>query len=136
MARTMAYINLFGEIYEITDTEHQLERIAQRIGGTCMGEGFSVHRLETLLGNEEIADAIVNGVRFGEKFILEDVAMGYSLVISHEYGAGYDYPTLVAVTCCQTLRAFDGQKILTVWKDQVQFSKWNRSMKKKEVFAW
>lgn len=131
-----AYINIFGEVYEITDTAHQLERIAQRIGGVCMGSGFSVHRLETLLGNEEVADAIVNGVRFGEKFILEDVAMGYSLVISHEFGAGYDYPTLVAVTCCQTLKAFDGQKILTVWKDHIQFSKWNRSAKRREVFAW
>ena len=131
-----AYINIFGEVYEITDTKHQLERIAQRIGGNLDRHGFSVHRLEMLLMNEDVADAIVNGVRFGEKFILEDLAMGYSIVISHEFGAGYDYPTLVAVTCCQTLRAFDGQKILTVFKDHIEFTKWNRVDKRREVLAW
>ena len=56
-----AYINIFGEVYEITDTKHQLERIAQRIGGNLDRNGFSVHRLETLLMNEDVADAIVNG---------------------------------------------------------------------------
>ena len=133
---TRAYINIDGDVYEIHDTCHADQRGNERFLALVDG-GFLVHRLEVLLADENIADAIVNGVRLGEEFILEDEAMGYSLAISHEFGSGYDYPTLVLKTVCETLRYFDGEKVMKVFRDgMMELYRWNRAARKKEVIAW
>ena len=133
---TRAYISIDGDIYEIHDTCHADQRGNERFLTFVDGD-FLVHRMEILLADPQIADAIINGVRLGEEFILEDEAMGYSLAISHEFGRGYDYPTLVLKTVCQTLRYFDGEKVMRVFRNgMMQLYRWNRAARQKEVIAW
>ena len=133
MAGSIAYISIDGDTYKVEGGKHLSERAFWREG---LDESFIVGRLEYLLSNPQIAEAIVFGVRYGETFILEDLAMGFDIVISHHFDKVDSYPTLTAITMRSELRFGNGQKVLSVYKDKVELAVWNLALKRREVVEW
>lgn len=133
MARSVAYISIDGDTYKIEGGKHLSERAYSR---EELEESFIIGRLETLLSNPQVAEAIVFGVRYGETFIIQDIAMGYDVVVSHHFDKVDTYPTLTAITMRSELRFGDGQKVLSVYKDKVELAVWNLALRRKEALEW
>lgn len=129
----IAYISIDGETYRITAGNHLASRAEEREG---LDDSFVVNRLEYLLSRSDVADAILNGVRYGETFIIEDVAIGYDVVVAHYIDSVDTYPTLDAITLRSRLRIGDGQKILSVFKDRVELAVWHLANKRREIVEW
>ena len=64
--------------------------------------------------NPTIVDLVLNEIRYGESFILEDHIMGISLAIAHNYYSGEG--SLSVITIRNFLSAGEGQKIVDVFK--------------------
>ncbi len=113
MART-AYLNLDGEVYSIDVSAHAVHRSNKRFEGQGINSDFIIGRLEVLLMNPDVMDLVLNEIRYGEYFILEDHVMGISLVIAHNYICGEG--NLSVITIRNFLNAGEGQKIVNVFK--------------------
>ena len=113
MART-AYLNLDGEVYSIEVSAHAVHRSNNRFEGQGINSDFIIGRLEVLLMNPTIVDLVLNEIRYGESFILEDHIMGISLAIAHNYYSGEG--SLSVITIRNFLSAGEGQKIVDVFK--------------------
>ena len=65
----IAYLSVDGETFRIEGTSHCNDRAIER---DYFDSDFVVGRLETLFGREDFVDAILNGIRMGDKFIIRD----------------------------------------------------------------
>lgn len=84
MESMFIYVEASDSTYEISCSGHAAERISQRFDDDRLDSNFLIRRLCFLIEeNFEFADAIVNCVKFGENFILEDLQQGLSIVVSH-----------------------------------------------------
>ena len=113
MART-TYLNLDGEVYSIEVSAHAVHRSNNRFEGQGINSDFIIGRLSVLLTNPAIVDLVLNEIRYGDYFILEDHVMGISLVIAHNYCAGEG--SISVVTIRDFLSAGEGQQIISVFK--------------------
>ena len=133
MAGSVAYISIDGDTYKIEGGKHLSERAYSR---EELEESFIIGRLEYLLSNPQVAEAIVFGVRYGETFIIEDIAMGYDIVVAHHFDKVDSYPTLTAITMRSELRFGNGQKVLSIYRDRVELAVWNLALRRREVVEW
>lgn len=108
----MTYVNIDGELYAVEASGHVSQRMNQRFSENYMNSEFVVHRLATLLEKPEFVDVILNGVRYGECFVLEDFEMGFDMAVRHVMdGSGCH---LVIKTACRRLYRGIGEKIIRI----------------------
>lgn len=106
------HVNIDGELYTIEASGHAGQRMDERFSENYMNSEFVVHRLATLLEKPEFVDVILNGVRYGECFILEDFEMGFDMAVRHVMdGSGCH---LVILTIRRYLCRGIGEKIVRI----------------------
>ena len=117
-------------------TVHCNDRASQKdYDRFCYDGDFIVGRLSTLLGREEFVDAIVNGIRMGEEFIIQDTQMGLDIAVGYAYDRCEGVDVLTAITTRRRLRVGDGQKVIKVLRDKIIFGIWRNSSRSLEVIA-
>lgn len=94
---------------------------------------FVLERLGTLMRNAHFADAIINGIRIGERAIIDDLPMGYKLVVAHNLEDSLD--SVEIITIKYNLRVGDGQDVLRVFKDGFKHCIWKAASRVYEEVA-
>ena len=82
-----------------------------------------------------VDDAIVNGIRMGEEFIIQDTQMGLDIAVGYAYDRCEGVDVLTAITTRRRLRVGDGQKVIKVLRDKIIFGIWRNSSRSLEVIA-
>ena len=129
----IAYLSVDGETFRIEGTSHCNDRAIER---DYFDSDFVVGRLETLFGREDFVDAILNGIRMGDKFIIRDEIIGMDIAVDYAYDKFDAMDVLTAITTRCKLRVGNGQKVLRVLKDKACLGVWNNVTKRLEVSEW
>ena len=101
----------------------------------CFDGDFVVGRLSTLLENDEFLNVLLNGIRMGESFVVQDEDMGLHIAVGYNYDTSEGIDMLTPITTRRKLRLWDGQKVIRVVRNVVTFAAWNRTSKRLEVIS-
>lgn len=88
-----------------------------------LSNDFLAGRIATLMEQPNFADMVLNGIKIGDRFVVEDEAMGYSIIACHSLECGYDAVDII--TMRRSLRIGDGQNVLRVLRDGIRHCIWH-----------
>lgn len=130
----IAYINIDGITVGVTTSTHCHHRASSTDSDRfCYDGDFVIGRIATLLGREDFVDVLLNGIRMGETFIIQDVDMGMDIVVGYAYDKVDCMDMLTAITTRRKLRIGHGQKVIRVLTEAIKFGTWNNEAKRMEV---
>jgi len=117
MAKIYLYVEESDTTYSIICKKegHADTRVSQRFIDNIIDDEFVAGRLCTLMQRTDgLSDTIVNCVRFGENFVLEDMQQRLSMAVYHQMN-------LLSVgtifNSATGLRKYDGQKVIRIFED-------------------
>jgi hypothetical protein len=117
MAKIHLYVEAADATYQIAcrSNGHASMRADERFYDYIIDDDYLVGRLFDLMqSNDELADVIVNCVRIGENFVIEDFHQNFSMAIYHKL----NLLTIGTVHHGATgLKKYDGQKVIRILSD-------------------
>lgn len=107
---------------------HAKQRLEERIYAETDIEFDIRKRLEVIFANDEIADFVLNEIKIGESFAIFDFVYNVSMVLAI-HTEDIDVKTIFYESFGKSLKLFEGQKIIEIHGDAVDFKQFIKRKK-------